>query len=177
MLTYLSNESRIIPLTMATRSSAKLLHSKSYAGGPRGRVRGKKDPLKGQPTNFIAIIAKVIKSWCVKLQQFLFLMVASSPLCWTGCPCTLMHVNLSLLQSSHHSNQQPAFAAGRFNGSSENTCKDCEPPCHRPRRHRPIKNNNKTEKKWSGSSFENSSLLPNWTATTLFSKESFDPFL
>lgn len=31
MLTYLSNKSQIIPLTMATRSSAKLLHSKSYA--------------------------------------------------------------------------------------------------------------------------------------------------
>lgn len=32
MLTYLSSKSQIIPLTMASCSSVKLLHSKSYAG-------------------------------------------------------------------------------------------------------------------------------------------------
>lgn len=95
MLTYLSNESRIIPLTMATRSSAKLLHSKSYAGGPRRHAEEKNDPLKGQHAIFITVTST--KLVC-DAPVVLFLQKTSSPLRRTGHLCTLVHVNLCLLR-------------------------------------------------------------------------------
>lgn len=119
MLTYLSNESRIIPLTMATRSSAKLLHSKSYAGGPQRHIQGrKKDPLKGQHANFIAITARSnIKLACKApvviisfdgFQPFMLDRLAvhnnahetlPPPVHWNCCPPVIQNSNLLLLQA------------------------------------------------------------------------------
>lgn len=86
MLTYLSNESRIIPLTMATRSSAKLLHSKSYAGGRQRHVQARKDPFKGAARK----IHRHGSKSHMKFYKVVFISISSCD----GCPCTLTHMNL-----------------------------------------------------------------------------------